>query len=451
MKLLLVTAGSRGDVEPFAALARRAAAAGHDVRLAVPDNSGVDLAGLDVRSLEADFSAMIESQGVSPLAAMRNLREVVRPVMRGVIVNAAHAALEFRPDVIAWHPKVLSAPVVADALGIPHVLVEMVPAVTPTREFPAAGTVARDLGPLNRLSYRAGAAAAGMFRREIDEAADVMGVGRPHPASAPAATMLPISPVILPRPADWPETVSLTGPWRASARSTAEADAAEAAPATADSTTTDAAGPAHGASDPVATDAASAAPTGAILDPALAAFLDGGPFAYAGFGSMAAGDPVARGRALVAAARARSIRLLVATGLGGIAVPDDLRGDDVFVTRAVDHAAVLPRAIAAVHHGGIGTVQAATAAGTVSIIVPFIADQPFWGATLHRNGLAPAPIPQRRLSAERLGEALAAAPAFQPAVDAAASRMAEEDGSGEALVVLERLATLPRAATLRHP
>lgn len=398
MRILLVTAGSRGDVEPFAALARRAVGAGHEVRLAVPDRSGVDLDGLDVRSLGVDFSAMIESQGVSPLAAMRNLREVVRPVMRGVIVNAAHAAREFRPDVVVWHPKVLSAPLIADALGIPHMAVEMVPAMTPTREFPAAGTVTRSLGPLNPLTYRMAGAAGAMFRGEVAEAALVMGVTPPRRSSPASATLLPISPAILPAPADWPDTTVLTGPWR--------------------STSTDAAAP----------------------DPAVEAFLRAGPVAYAGFGSMAAGDPAERGRALVEAARSRGLRLLVATGLGGIAVPDSLRGDDVLVTRSIDHATVLPRAAVAVHHGGIGTVQAAMGAGTVSVIVPFIADQPFWGAQLHRRGLGPAPIPQRRLTAERLASALAEASAHEAAVASVAERMSHEDGTGTALAVLERMA-----------
>ncbi len=407
MRILIATAGSRGDVEPFAALARRAAASGHDVRLAAPDRSGVDLTGIDVRSLGVDFSALIESQGVSPLAAMRNLRDAVRPVMRGVIVGAAHAALEFRPDVIVWHPKVLSVPLIADALGIPHVLAEMVPATTPTREFPAAGTVMRSLGPLNPLTYRAASAAGAMFGREVGEAAEVMGVTRPRRSSAPAATLLPISPAILSRPHDWPESVVLTGAWRAPV--------------------TDASGP---------TDASATPPA---PDQAVDAFVHAGPFAYAGFGSMAAGDPAARGRALVEAARARGIRLLVATGLGGIAVPDDLRGDDVLVTRSVDHAAVLPHAVAAVHHGGIGTVQAAVAAGTVSVIVPFIADQPFWGALLHRQGLGPAAIPQRRLTAARVAAAFEEAPAYEAAVTSAAQRMSHDDGTGAALQVLERL------------
>ena len=422
MRILLVTAGSRGDVEPFVALARRAAASGHTVRLAAPDRSGADMTGVDVRSLGVDFSAMIESQGVSPLAAMRNLREVVRPVMRGVIVNAAHAAREFEPDVIVWHPKVLSAPLIADALGIPHVLVELVPVMTPTREFPAAGTVTRSLGPLNPLTFRMASAAGAMFRREVDEAAGVMGVNRPRRSSPPAATLMPISPAILGRPHDWPASVELTGAWR--------------------STATDAPTPAASATAPAATSAAattSSADPADPLDPAVDAFVQGGPFAYAGFGSMAAGDPVARGRALVEAARARGLRLLVATGLGGIAVPDDVLGDDVLVTRSVDHAAVLPHAVAAVHHGGIGTVQAAMAAGTVSVIVPFLADQPFWGALLHRRELGPAPIPPRRLTAERVATALAEAPGYVPAVASVAERMSQEDGTGAAARVLERL------------
>lgn len=189
MRLLLVTAGSRGDVEPFVALARAAVAAGHDVRVAAPDNSGVVADGVDLVSLGVDYSGLIKAQSVSIGAALRNYRTAVKPVMRGVIVGAARAALEFRPDIIVAHPKILSAPLIADSLGIPHVLVEMVPAITPTRAFPAAGTVTADLGPLNRLTYLAAAGASSMFSRDLEEAARLLGVrrGRRMP---PAATLL---------------------------------------------------------------------------------------------------------------------------------------------------------------------------------------------------------------------------------------------------------------------
>jgi sterol 3beta-glucosyltransferase len=138
--------------------------------------------------------------------------------------------------------------------------------------------------------------------------------------------------------------------------------------------------------------------------------------------------------------RGRGERLLVARGLGGIAVPDELLADDVLVVRSAPHELILPHATAAVHHGGIGTTQAVLRAAAVPIVVPFIADQPFWGDLLHRRGLAPAPIPQRRLTAARLRKALDEAPAHREPVASAAERMARDGGTGAALAVISGLA-----------
>lgn len=395
MRILLATAGSRGDVEPFAALARRAVSEGHHARLVAPDNSGADLSGIDAVSMGVDYTRMIEDQGVSIVAAMRSYRSVVRPIMHAVIVESARAAMEYRPDVIVAHPKVLSAPLVSDALGIPSVLVEIVPAMTPTRAFPAAGTVTRDLGVLNRFTYRAAAASAGMFRADLDEVARFLGVPRRHSAP-PSATILPISPAILERPQDWPATVHLTGPWRT------ETDRER-------------------------------------LPDEVASFVAGGEFVYAGFGSMAAGDPVARAGEVLRGIRDYGTRALLATGLGGLEVGPELLGDDVLVVRSVDHELVLSHAAAAVHHGGIGTVQAATRASTVSIIVPFIADQPFWGARLHAHGLSPALIPRKRLTSARLTTTLVDGARYHSAVATASRSMAKEDGTRTALAVIAGL------------
>ncbi len=81
----------------------------------------------------------------------------------------------------------------------------------------------------------------------------------------------------------------------------------------------------------------------------------------------------------------------------------------------------------------------ASGAGTVSIVVPFIADQPFWGAQLHSRGLGPAPIRRSRLTAERLMAALEQIPSYQARVDAASASMRDEDGTAAALRVLESL------------
>lgn len=395
MRILLLTAGSRGDVEPFVGLARHAQSAGHSVRLALPDRSGADVVGLDTVSLGADFSAMIEDQGVSALAAMRTFRTRVKPIMRAVIVNAVRVALDYNPDVILFHPKVLSAPIAAARLGIPYLVVELVPALTPTSTFPAPGTVTANLGPLNRLTYAAVRASASMFGAELTEARELAGgVSRRERMPSPSATLIPISPLILHQPPDWPATVHLTGAWTGSTAI-------------------------------------------AAADTELAEFVTAGEFVYAGFGSMASGDAEARGQVIAEAVRARGSRLLVATGLGGIAISDRVAGDDILVRPSVDHAQVLPQAFAAIHHGGIGTVHAAARAGITSIVVPFLADQPFWGAQLHRNGMTPRPIPQRALAATRLATALEEVPSYVERNREVGRAMASEDGLGVALSLIE--------------
>ena len=142
-----MTAGSRGDVEPFVTLARRLEAEGHSPRLVIPDESGVDVDGLEVASLGVNFRDMVSDVGVSPLAASRAFRERIRPAMVRVFEAGVREVLDARPDVVVNHPKVLTATDAAAAVGAAHVLVQSVPTVIPTREFPAPGIVNFNLGP----------------------------------------------------------------------------------------------------------------------------------------------------------------------------------------------------------------------------------------------------------------------------------------------------------------
>ncbi|GAA1773487.1 glycosyltransferase [Kocuria aegyptia] len=391
---MLLTSGSRGDVEPFAALARYASDHGHEVRLGVPDSSGVDLSGLDTVSLEVDFHRLVQAHGISPWTAVRHFRTEVGPGMRRMLAAAVRETLAFAPDLVVHHPKVLTAPAVAQSLGVPHVLVEAVPVLTPTRQFPAPGVVNRDLGRFNRLTYQAVRGAERMFRRDIDRACAQLPGGRTATVPAPAATLLPISPQLLPRPVDWPASVHLTGSWHSDA--------------------------------PVPE-----------LDTPVREFLQGGRYLVATFGSMASGDPLARGRAVVESARAHGLRALLLTGWGGLALPDELRSDDVLTVPALPLDAALPGAELAVHHGGAGTVHAVARAGVPHVVVPFLADQPFWGRQLHGLGLAAAPIPKRKLTAERLSAAIDDALGCHSAAERAGREIRTEHGLQTALSVLE--------------
>ncbi|WP_307429893.1 glycosyltransferase [Pseudarthrobacter defluvii] len=401
MKIMLLTAGSRGDVEPFLALARAACLAGHQVRTAVPDNSGADGAGLDIVSLHIDFAQLVSEQGVSPRAAASAFRSVIRPAMATLFSAAVEHITAFAPDIVVYHPKVLTAPAAAYSLGIPSVLVETVPSLTPTREFPAPFLTTRNLGPFNRSTYRAAHLAALMFRRELARALQALPPG-PVPKAAALkmrhqATLIPASPRLLPRPADWPSSVHLTGHW----------------PAT---------------------------PIAGQPDAELEDFTRGGDFVYAGFGSMKAGDAASRGEAIITAARRNGLKTLVSEGWGGISVPPASRGADVLVRRSVEHHLVMPRAAAAIHHGGAGTVHAAARAGIPSVVVPFIADQPFWGHLLNRAGLAPEPVPYRKITADRLSHAIAQTQELRGRAAETGAQIRQEDGTAAALGVLETLA-----------
>ncbi|MFG5409413.1 nucleotide disphospho-sugar-binding domain-containing protein [Piscinibacter sakaiensis] len=165
----------------------------------------------------------------------------------------------------------------------------------------------------------------------------------------------------------------------------------------------------------------------------------GPPPVYVGFGSMAGRDPSGLARTVIDALAQAGLRGVLARGWGGLettAVPAH-----VHLIDEAPHDRLLPLMAAAVHHGGAGTTAAALLAGRPSVVCPFFGDQSFWGRQLHEAGLAPAPIPQQRLTAARLAAALQEAVRSEPLRRAAtvmAGRLRAEDGVGRAVDWLQR-------------
>jgi rhamnosyltransferase subunit B len=88
---------------------------------------------------------------------------------------------------------------------------------------------------------------------------------------------------------------------------------------------------------------------------------------------------------------------------------------------------LLPRAVAIVHHGGIGTVAQALAAGTPQLIVPRGFDQPDSAARVERLGVG-HPFPLGKFRGIALAEAvhrLLAAPGIEDNCRAAAARLTD--------------------------
>jgi len=80
--------------------------------------------------------------------------------------------------------------------------------------------------------------------------------------------------------------------------------------------------------------------------------------------------------------------------------------DTVFRVEDVPHDWLFERVRATIHHGGAGTTSASLRAGVPTLVVPFFADQPFWGWRVAALGVGPAPISPRSLGVERLAGAI---------------------------------------------
>ena len=66
----------------------------------------------------------------------------------------------------------------------------------------------------------------------------------------------------------------------------------------------------------------------------------------------------------------------------------------------------MPKCKILIHHDGAGTISTAFRSGIPQIVVPFMADQPFWGSRVNVIGVAPQPIRVNQLSVEKMVSAI---------------------------------------------
>ncbi|MDR7336116.1 glycosyltransferase [Roseateles asaccharophilus] len=389
MRVLLATLGSRGDVEPFLALALALQRAGHKAVLCASQRfqPWIEGRGVVCEPMSNGFVEMMESlegrtgleESATPLGMLRTvwrLAPQIKPLQVEVQRDLWRAARACSPDAIVFHAKLAGAPDIAAALNIPAALLLLVPALVPTGEFACpvfpqwmrrlGGAGARRAGyaTVRALARRFGARPALTWRRQEGMGAGPSQLDLFHDAKGrPWPILHAHSPTLLARPTDWPDHAHVTGFLRLPGQ-----------------------------------------PSWAPPD-ALRSFLDAGPPpVYVGFGSMAGRDPRRKAREVLEGLRLAGVRGVIGRGWGGLQ-PSDLPSH-VFAVDDVPHDWLFPRMAAVVHHGGAGTTAAGLTAGKPTLVCPFFGDQPFWGDLVHERGLGPRPLPQSRLNSASLAASL---------------------------------------------
>ena len=400
MRVLLSSWGSRGDIEPLAALALRLRDLGAEVRVcAPPDEEFVELfarvgatlipLGPTTRSVAAGLKAP------SPDAAFRLAAELV-----AARFETLPAAAEGCDAIVATGLMPAGARDVAESLGIRYVLAtfhifglpsrHFAPAARPGKQSPAGETDNRALWaqdaervnalyaePLNR-----GRAAIGL--PPVDNVRDYVLTDQ---------VWLAADPVLAPWQDLTDRDIVQTGAWILS----------DERP----------------------------------LPNELEAFLDAGePPVYVGFGSMAMHISKDLGRVAIEATRAHGRRLILGRGWADLALTDDR--DDCLTVGEVNHQALFRRVAAVVHHGGAGTTTTAALAGAPQVVVPQIVDQPHWARRVAELGIGAAhegPDPTSESLASALGTALA--PETRARATAVAARVRTDGATVAARRLLE--------------
>lgn len=121
-------------------------------------------------------------------------------------------------------------------------------------------------------------------------------------------------------------------------------------------------------------------------DHAVMSWLASGrPPIYFGFGSMPLDTPAVAVEMIVNVCRELGERILICSGI--LALEGIAYGEDVMIAPSVNHAEVFPRCRAIVHHGGAGTTAASVRSGVPTLVLWVGAEQPVWAARIKHLGV----------------------------------------------------------------
>ena len=407
MRIAINTLGTRGDVQPYIALAIALTRAGHAVQIAVPLQFAdmIQAHGLDCAALPGEFLTLLDTpEGKAAIAggegftAGLKLLKHVRPLMRTLLDAEWNATRPFRPDVIVYHPKSIASPHIAEKLGCKCILASPLPGFTPTSAFPSPLLPFRSLGPFNRASHLIATSGASLLFGKLikDWRAETLGLSRRRQSKIrPAATIYAYSRHVLPVPPDWGDDVLVSGYWFLDS-------------------------------------------TAWSLPQSLKAFLAAGdPPIYVGFGSMPGVDAEGMTNTIIEALARCGKRGLLATGGGALRLTD--APSHIHQIDHAPHDVLLPHVAATIHHGGAGTTVASLRAGKPMTICPFFGDQPFWARRMQELGVAPSALDRKNFSVERLVSAIEAmdTQAMRDRATAFGAAIRNEDGCASAVQFIE--------------
>ena len=376
--ITILCSGSRGDFQPYIALAQQLKKLGKDVRITGSRSfeGFIRSYGIDVYPIEADIETLkvdpklLKDAGSSdnPLKMLLTFNKMKE---YGIyMVNDFYNAC-IGSELIIYHPGCSIGYFAAQKFGIPSILASPFP-MHKTKEYLSVVMYGKTKPNMlsKKISYAliqemlwmaSKASVKGFWKKNFGKLPDNFGcpferhTDKNHPA------IVSCSNFVFKKPDDWNTNIYQSGYWFVEES------------------------------------------TDYIPSNELSDFLNTGekPI-YIGFGSMTSLEGYEDLTRIVVEAIIKSGKRGIICGMGR---PSNLP-QNIIAIDSIPHTWLFDKVSAVCHHGGAGTTAAGFRAGIPSIIVPFSNDQFAWAHRTYDLRVGSKPIPKKELSSDKLADAI---------------------------------------------
>lgn len=416
-----LTIGSRGDVQPYIALAKGLIADGHKVRIATHGEyrEWVESHGIEFGYVGGDPAELMRicvENGTFTVSFLKEGLLKFRSWLDDLLKTSWDACQG--TDVLVESPSAMGGYHIAEALSIPYFRAFTM-TWTRTRAYPHAFAVPERKmgGSYNYMSYvlfdqvfwRAISGQINRWRRNTLRL-NSTSLDKMEPHKIPF--LYNFSSGVVPPPLDWPEWIRVTGYWFL--------DSADVS-------------------------AKKWTPPPELIQFLESARLQQKKVVYIGFGSIVVSDPKAMTRCVIDAVKQSGVHAILSKGWsdrlqkpGDMPEPEEPLPSQIYPISSIPHDWLFSRIDAACHHGGAGTTGASLRAGIPTIIRPFFGDQFFWADRVEALGVGTA---VRKLTVDSLADALTTATSDQKQIDRAkliGEQIRKENGVATAIECLYR-------------
>jgi UDP:flavonoid glycosyltransferase YjiC (YdhE family) len=378
MKILTISIGTRGDVEPFLAIAEMLKEKGHEVICAFPEQyrNLADDVNIRFLSLGSAYIDLLDSD-VGKLSMggagsfIKKAKAIVDLSIKSIpiqndMIDLQHEIIEReKPDRIIFNAKV-TYPL---AWGIKNsakvILVSPIPCMMHYVKNHSHVGFNEDFGPIiNKLTYNL--ANFGFAQTNLGTAKKYfknLHLSRKQVKQALMSLdiIYTISPAVFPRPDYWPTNAMVLGYQERNKT------------------------------------------VNWSPDKELAEFLDRHKkILFITFGSMTNPNPLERSKLFIDILEKHNIPAIFNISGGGFAEPSRYNKDLIKFVTSIPYDWVFPKMYGVIHHGGAGTTHSSLKYGCATMVIPHTADQPLWNNLVSELEAGPKGISVRKLSRQSL-------------------------------------------------